>query len=158
MDDLNRPSGPPTPGSEPGPFPAPERPAGFFPLRLILEPDGAPIDLNRPQMVAGRHSAADIRLHLPDVSRQHCRFVFEQGQWRLEDLESTNGVFVNEEQVQRVVLHHRDRVRLGSYVFQVDLESGQLPAIPATLSTVEHDVQTLAGRRFMPELPQRKAS
>ena len=46
-------------------------------------------------MLIGRHSQADIRLPLPDVSRRHCRFFFGEGVWQVLDLNSLNGVFLN---------------------------------------------------------------
>src|SRR5437870_673841 len=91
------------------------------PLRLTLYPNGASIEINRPDMVVGRHADSDVRLHLPDVSRKHCRFHFCDGHWHVLDLNSTNGVFVNDVPVDRAVLRHRDLVRIGSYTFEVNL-------------------------------------
>jgi pSer/pThr/pTyr-binding forkhead associated (FHA) protein len=97
--------------------------AGFIPLRLVL-PGGRAVELNRPEVVIGRHSEADVRLHLPDVSRRHCRFVFSEGRWQVFDLHSLNGLFVNDEQVQQATIQHRDVIRIGSYTFEVDLQKG----------------------------------
>ena len=48
------------------------------------------------------------------VSRHHARLVSEpDGNWLLEDLESTNGTFVNEAQVVRKRISKSDRIRLG---------------------------------------------
>src|SRR6516165_2788523 len=94
----------------------------FLPLRLILFPGGWATTLNKPDMVAGRHSSADLRLPLPDVSRRHCRFAFSNGSWQVFDLSSLNGLFVNNERVEQAMLHHLDLIRIGSYTFQVVLE------------------------------------
>src|SRR5207302_3068317 len=51
----------------------PEVPAGFAPLHLMLEPAGLWIEVHRPEAIVGRHSSADVRLALPDISRRHCR-------------------------------------------------------------------------------------
>jgi predicted component of type VI protein secretion system len=105
--------------------------APFFAMRLVL-PGGRAVELNRPDMVIGRHSAADIRLHLPDVSRRHCRFLFSDGHWQVFDLHSLNGLFVNEEQVKQATLRDQDVIRIGSYTFSVDLHEGaDLAAAPA---------------------------
>jgi predicted component of type VI protein secretion system len=124
MDDFNHPAevsnlrlhGPDWPGNEEPPLPP-----GFLPLRLVLHPSGCSVALIRPDMVVGRHSSVDVRLHLPDVSRRHCRFVFAEGNWQVFDLDSLNGVFVNDEAVDQAVLHQGDRIRIGSYTFEVDL-------------------------------------
>jgi pSer/pThr/pTyr-binding forkhead associated (FHA) protein len=96
-------------------------PAGFFPLRLILYPGGCAVDLTRPDMVVGRHSTADVRLHLPDVSRRHCRFVFLDGGWQVFDLHSMNGLFVNNLKVEQAEVRHQDLIRIGSYTFEANL-------------------------------------
>jgi pSer/pThr/pTyr-binding forkhead associated (FHA) protein len=96
----------------------------LIPLRLVLYPGGGAIELTRPDMVVGRHSQADVRLHLPDVSRRHCRFVFSEGQWQIFDLQSTNGVYLNDQPVQQATLRHHDLIRIGSYTFEVDLRIG----------------------------------
>src|SRR5205823_4724 len=70
-------------------------PHDFVPLRLLLQPGGLCVELNKPEMLLGRHSTADVRLSLPDVSRRHCRFAYADGHWRVFDLNSLNGVFIN---------------------------------------------------------------
>jgi pSer/pThr/pTyr-binding forkhead associated (FHA) protein len=99
----------------------------FRPLRLILRPSGVMVELTRPDMVLGRHSGADVRLPLPDVSRRHCRFVFNDGEWHVRDLDSMNGIYVNEEQVQQTTLHHHDALRIGGFTFDVDLGEAATP-------------------------------
>lgn len=90
------------------------------------------IELKQADVLVGRHSEADIRLPLPDVSRKHCRFQFIDGNWQVLDLKSLNGVFVNDQRVEHAVLHHDDRVRLGSFTFVVEME--QAAAAPAEAS------------------------
>jgi pSer/pThr/pTyr-binding forkhead associated (FHA) protein len=96
---------------------------GLVPLRLVLQGSEVGVDLTRPDMVVGRHTDADVRLPLPDVSRRHCRFVFADGRWQIFDLNSLNGVYVNGERVTQAVLRHHDVLRIGSYYLEVDLEA-----------------------------------
>jgi pSer/pThr/pTyr-binding forkhead associated (FHA) protein len=96
-------------------------PANFCPLRLVLQPGGASIDVNRPDMLVGRHTDCDIRLPLPDVSRRHCRLQFIEGGWQVIDLNSLNGTQVNGEQVLQAPLDQGDLVKIGSFTFAVDL-------------------------------------
>jgi pSer/pThr/pTyr-binding forkhead associated (FHA) protein len=72
-------------------------------------------------MVIGRHSQADLRLPLPDVSRRHCRFLFTEGSWHVFDLDSLNGVFINGEQVRHAILREHDVLTIGGFQFEVDL-------------------------------------
>jgi pSer/pThr/pTyr-binding forkhead associated (FHA) protein len=99
-------------------------PADFSPLRLILQPTGATVELTQPDVLLGRHSHADIRLPLPDVSRRHCRFVFSQGVWQVIDLNSLNGVFLNDQPIHQATVRQGDLLRIGGFTFIVDLGAG----------------------------------
>lgn len=103
-------------------------PDDFFPLRLILQPGGSSIDLTQPDMLVGRHSQADVRLPLPDVSRRHCRFFFTEGIWQVLDLNSLNGVFLNDQPIRQAALRQGDFLRIGGFVFEVDLDGAHAPA------------------------------
>lgn len=124
-----------------------ELPPDFLPLRLVLQPSAAVIEVNRPDMIVGRHTEADIRLPLPDVSRRHCRLVFAEGCWQVIDLNSLNGLQVNGEQVLQAPLEQGDLLRIASFTFAVDLGQKADPrAVARTL------VETMS------ILPQRRAS
>jgi pSer/pThr/pTyr-binding forkhead associated (FHA) protein len=103
-------------------------PAGFAPLRLVLQPGGLCVTITRAESIVGRHSGADVRLSLPDVSRRHCRFLFADGSWQVFDLNSLNGVFVNGERLHESLIRHGDRVRIGSLTFEIDLGDGMTQA------------------------------
>lgn len=103
-------------------------PASFFPLKLLLQPSGPVLELTRPDMLMGRHSEADVRLPLPDISRRHCRFVFADQSWQVFDLDSLNGVFVNGKQVRQATLHDHDTLTIGGLHFEIDLSAGSAPA------------------------------
>ena len=85
----------------------------FMPLRLRLQPGNHVIDLTGPDILLGRQSDADLRMPQPDVSRQHCRFQFTDGGWRLVDLESLNGVYINGARVRNMaVVQAGDLIRI----------------------------------------------
>jgi hypothetical protein len=134
--------------------PDPETPPDFHPLRLVLRPSGYSIELTRPDMVLGRHSEADIRLPLPDVSRRHCRFAFLDGLWQAFDLNSLNGTHVNGQPIKQIVLKHGDTLRMGGFTFEVQLRRShptiQLPPRPAGDDMLNRIVEALPpdGPRF----------
>jgi pSer/pThr/pTyr-binding forkhead associated (FHA) protein len=103
----------------PGPAP------GFVPLRLVLQPGGQTLDCTRADLIIGRHSSADVRLPLPDVSRRHCRLICTDGSWQVVDLNSLNGVFVNGERVRQASLRHHDMLRVGGFLLEVILQPGE---------------------------------
>ncbi len=116
-------------------------PDDFRPLRLVLIPSGWSVTLDRLDVIIGRHSSADIRLPLPDVSRRHCRFLWLHDGWQVVDLGSLNGIKVNDEAVQHAGLKAGDTLRIGGFTFRVEL----LRASPA-------------GRGMTPAPPHRQAS
>ncbi len=74
-------------------------------------------------LVLGRGEHAEIRLEDPFASSRHAR-VYEQGNIVvIEDLDSTNGTYLNEELLQTArPLHPGDRVRIGDseFTFEAD--------------------------------------
>ena len=62
----------------------------------------------------GREEAHnDVVLDDRTISRQHARIRYEKGAFVIYDLASANGVLVNGASVQRRVLTHGDRIKLG---------------------------------------------
>ena len=110
------------------PLQGPHRRPDVAPLRLRLRPGTFAVEVTRSGTVLGRHSSADVRLPLPDVSRRHCRFVYQGGHWEVIDLDSLNGIYVNEALVPRAELHPGDTLRIGGFIFDVELRDGHRPA------------------------------
>jgi diguanylate cyclase (GGDEF)-like protein len=74
---------------------------------------GRLVDLERV-LVIGRGDEADLRLEDESLSRRHVRFALMHGTWFIEDLESTNGTFVNSERLEDVVqVADGARIQLG---------------------------------------------
>jgi pSer/pThr/pTyr-binding forkhead associated (FHA) protein len=131
----------------------------FIPLKLVLQPSGPVVELTRPDMIMGRHSQADVRLPLPDVSRRHCRFVFTNGAWQVFDLDSLNGVFVNGKRVAHATLCDHDSLAIGGFRFVVDLSGGAADADhSASPEEIIHRIADALPRKTPDIDPQRKAS
>ena len=57
----------------------------------------------------------DLSLAAEYVSRQHCRFWRTEADWMIEDLESTNGVYVNGTRIERrALLKDGDVIQVGA--------------------------------------------
>ena len=68
----------------------------------------------RPQIL-GRDDTADIRLEHRSVSRKHCQFWIEKDECHIADCGSTNGTFLNGEQIKNAVIRSGDRVLVGRF-------------------------------------------
>jgi pSer/pThr/pTyr-binding forkhead associated (FHA) protein len=69
----------------------------------------------------GRATRADFVLDAALVSRFHCRLsVSAADTLEVEDLQSTNGTWVNDQRVQRLQLAAGDRLRIGRVELTVE--------------------------------------
>ncbi|MDP6372676.1 MAG: FHA domain-containing protein [Vicinamibacterales bacterium] len=73
----------------------------------------------------GRAQTADFTLDRGLVSRLHCRIINTDGRLEVEDLDSTNGTFVNGQQVKRKVLAAGDKLRIGRVELTVAEEQAE---------------------------------
>lgn len=72
----------------------------------------------RSQVLVGRDPAAELYLEDKTISARHARLYFEDTQWWVEDLGSTNGTLLNQERVvEPVVLASGDRLQFGQVAF-----------------------------------------
>jgi transcriptional regulator with GAF, ATPase, and Fis domain len=93
------------------------------PHLLLEEEDGLrQIPLEGTALLVGRAAGCDLRLEDPSLSARHCRIEPVDGGWKVVDLESRNGTFVNDVLVQQRMLADGDRLRLGRVLLRVRLE------------------------------------
>ncbi len=81
-----------------------------------------PIDLKLAEgefFTLGRDSVCDLPIKDIAVSRTHCRIVRDAEYYRLEDLNSHNGTFVNDLPVKTHRLEHGDQIRVGNSYFMI---------------------------------------
>ena len=69
--------------------------------------------------VIGRDSSSDICLALDYLSRQHVCLEPQNGRLFIEDLNSSNGTFVNGNKVQKAELKPGDKIKLDVVTFEV---------------------------------------
>jgi tRNA A-37 threonylcarbamoyl transferase component Bud32 len=97
------------------------------PLRCRLMVRNGPLagqcyTLHQDTTTIGRTAGNDIIVPDPTVSRRHARLVFHGGQWYLEDLDSSNGTFVNGVRIARPApLLEGDELRLGDEAMEFGL-------------------------------------
>ncbi|MCW5860055.1 MAG: FHA domain-containing protein, partial [Caldilineales bacterium] len=69
--------------------------------------------LSRQPLTMGRDPGCDIHFDLDNVSRQHAHVQWTEYGCEIRDLDSRNGVWVNDERVSRKFLQPGDRISLG---------------------------------------------
>ena len=86
--------------------------------RTAGEPRDDDIEVGHGQVKLGRSPSADGRSHLVTLhdscmSRDHALLELGPEGLVVQDLNSSNGTYVNDQRVQRAVLHSGDRLRVG---------------------------------------------
>lgn len=95
----------------------------------LTEPiQGTPFKLSRKgdteKWEMGRGKGADIDIDDESVSGRHAQLIYERGRWKVVNMMSVNGTFVNERKVLSAYLGPRDVIRMGTVelVFDARLE------------------------------------
>jgi len=83
-------------------------------------PVGRVVAIDRP-LVIGRRADCEIVLLDDAVSGHHARIAWDTDSWRVEDLSSTNGTFVNGKRLSRPArLRSGDALRVGNATWRVE--------------------------------------
>ena len=86
--------------------------------KLILKFKDAKIrevPITKPSMTIGRMERNDIMIKNMAVSRQHARIIINKDRFIIEDLDSMNGIFVNEKKVKQCILKDKDEILVGKH-------------------------------------------
>lgn len=85
-------------------------------LVLLLEDKTTTtIQISKPTTTLGSKPDNDLVAPMKGVSRHHAHILSRDGQYILEDLDSTNFVFVNNQQIDRHILQDGTHFSLGDY-------------------------------------------
>ena len=89
------------------------------------------IPFDKDSLTVGRKSDNDVVIDNPAISGHHCRLSKQGGTYYVEDLDSTNGTFVNEKRVKKSGLKNNDVVSMAKHAL-VFVEESAEPAAAAT--------------------------
>jgi two-component system cell cycle response regulator len=77
------------------------------------EDDGREYEITKSNMVIGRGEEADIILTDTSTSRRHAAVIFRNLEFRIRDLGSSNGTFLNGSEVKEYALRNGDKIIVG---------------------------------------------
>jgi general secretion pathway protein A len=86
--------------------------------RILLASEGKTVverELKPGRLVIGRTPDNDLQIDSKFISRHHCQIVTQQDSCLIEDLNSTNGIFVQSKRVRRHNLNDGDVVQVGQH-------------------------------------------
>jgi FHA domain len=113
--------------------------------RIMFQPNGELVPLGggdnillvREKLTLGRRESCDICLRFPNISSVHAQLTFQEGYWRIKDLNSTNGIKVNGTRVLEKMLHPKDKISIGKREFTIVYE---MPVGSRAMEELEEDV------------------
>jgi FHA domain len=76
------------------------------------------VPLNKDRMTLGRRPYNDIVVDNLAVSGEHAALQIIGHDYFIEDLNSTNGTFINEQKVKRQILKNGDTIEIGKYAIR----------------------------------------
>ncbi|MCG5052390.1 MAG: diguanylate cyclase [Myxococcales bacterium] len=79
---------------------------------------GRKYNLESQNLVLGRSSKCDIQIDQESVSRAHSKIMNQGKTIRIRDLGSTNGTYVNDEQIEERTLTDGDLIKIGRTIFK----------------------------------------
>lgn len=98
-------------------------------LVTIYGPDlGKQYSLEQDETTIGRGTEAHVVLEMDNVSRRHARVLRRDDGFFIEDLNSTNGTYVNDLEVRRDRLRNGDLVKIGGAILKF-LQGGNIEAL-----------------------------
>ena len=120
--------------------------------------------LTEGEIRIGRDPSNSLTISDLSLSRRHCVLTREEGTYKLRDLESRNGTFVNGGVVSEKRLNHGDQISVGESVFvfltKEDTDGATPEAVEfddcltqATVHVRPQDVLYLQPERLLKELP-----
>ena len=140
----------------------PRRDAAVSPLARLQVLDGSHTQQEIPllpgRIIIGRTPDNDVQIDSRFISRHHCQITTTQQACIIEDLNSTNGLYVRSLRVHRHYLRDGDVVLIGKHeLVYLDERMAHaranlndtLPGIPS----LGHDDDTLAGEELPLEIP-----
>lgn len=75
---------------------------------------------NKNELTVGRDDRSDIKIDGLQISNRHARLLKNNSGIYIEDLNSTNGVYVNGSRITRQAITSEDAVQIGSFQIKID--------------------------------------
>ena len=116
---------------------------------------GKVVELTQGELVIGRSAPAGLIIVHPEVSRRHARLTYQEGNYFLEDLGSSNGTLINGQPVRGPqVLTDGAEIQLGS---EIRLVFSQPPVVAQSLQG-ESSSKTMLDSNFTADAVQASIS
>jgi len=80
------------------------------------------IETDKEVITIGRNADNDIQIDNLSVSKKHAKITRDKGGYSIEDLNSTNGTYLNEKMISKGQMSHQDVVTVGKHTLEIQLD------------------------------------
>ncbi len=98
-------------------------------MLLVVKQNGRTVNefrFAKGPIYIGRSEKSQVRLHDGAVSRQHAViFNTQDGKWMVEDLDSANKTYLNDQAIHKVEIKTGDSLRITDHIIEINLKDGE---------------------------------
>jgi pSer/pThr/pTyr-binding forkhead associated (FHA) protein len=95
-------------------------------LSLESDVDGSQKSFSKAEIIIGRDVDCDFQIFDEAVSTRHAKLTYRYLQWWVEDLQSTNGTFLNDQRLETsTVIIKGDELRIGRQIVLINIETNE---------------------------------
>lgn len=114
---------------------APTAPGDDVPLTINYKEDETVVEDDTTVLI-GSDAASTIRIVRPGISRKHAVVSFDGDTWKVEDAGSRNGIFLDGQRIQTVIIDNPTTLYLGH-----PMDGEAISLAPAATATSEPSIQ-----------------
>lgn len=118
-------------------------------------------ELGEDQVSIGRTEDNTLVLADASVSKQHAAIVYENGEYYITDLGSSNGVFLNNQKIEKAKLKYWDEIQIHNFVIRFMSKPGlgatneQDNDVPASMETDKTEFFNITDEKQLDNLRQK---
>ena len=81
------------------------------------------IETDKDEITIGRNPSCDVHIDNLGVSKRHAKIIKQDGAYVVEDLNSTNGTYINSKRIARAVINNNDEIHIGKHSLQIQYKA-----------------------------------
>ncbi len=90
----------------------------------LLDQELKTLETDKAEITIGRNANSDIHINNLGASKKHARILRRNGEYIIEDLKSTNGTLMNNENIMTAKLSGEDVVTIGKHNLFITFKNG----------------------------------
>ena len=81
------------------------------------------IETDKDEITIGRNPSCDVHIDNLGVSKRHAKIIKQDGAYIIEDLNSTNGTYINSKRIAKAIIKNNDKIHIGKHSLQIQYKA-----------------------------------